>query len=180
MSKSSKTKCKKINSRYVVTFVAAFLLILLYFMVFGFSAQDAEQSGSLSHMISEKCVEWINALSGKHWTDAVRQDLANYFEHPIRKLAHFSEYAIMGILVYTLWRPWLTNNKRLHRLVVLWVFLSAAGDEFHQYFVPGRYASFADVCLDTCGGIFGIILCVWAQKLFSANKRRAFCKDASS
>lgn len=63
MSKSSKTKCKKINSRYVVTFVAAFLLILLYFMVFGFSAQDAEQSGSLSHMISEKCVEWINALS---------------------------------------------------------------------------------------------------------------------
>lgn len=160
--------------------VAAFLLILLYMIIFGFSAQDAEESGSLSYLISEKCIEWINALSGRHWTEVFQVKLANYFEHPIRKLAHFSEYAVMGILVYMMWRPWKPSDKRLYRLIVLWVFLSAAGDEFHQYFVPGRYASFADVCLDTSGGIFGIVLCVWVQKLFSANKRRAFRKDASS
>lgn len=87
-------------------------------------------------------------------------NLAEYFEHPIRKLAHFSEYACMGFLVYLILSQWMDKCRKLYLLSVLWVFLSAAADEFHQYFVPGRYASFADVCLDTCGGVFGMLLCL--------------------
>ena len=43
-------KYKKI----LVTAAAGMLLVLLYFIIFGFSAQNAEESGSLSQMISEK------------------------------------------------------------------------------------------------------------------------------
>lgn len=69
--------------------MAAILLVLLYRLIFVFSGQDGEESGSLSAMISEKCAELLNAISGKHWTQNVLDSMAAYFEHPIRKLAHF-------------------------------------------------------------------------------------------
>ena len=155
--------------KIIVSIVCGILLLVLYSLIFSFSDQDAEQSGSLSRMISEKCVEIFNDLSGSGWTEKVMEEWAEYFEHPIRKLAHFAEYACMGVLVYTLLRQWM---KRLYLITTLWVFLSAAGDEFHQLFVPGRWGSFADVCLDTCGGIFGILCCVLLEKCYQYFRRK--------
>lgn len=101
MSNNSVIDRKK---KILVTVPAAVLLLALYVLIFGFSAQDGERSGSLSQMISEKCVELLNSLSGRNWTEGFMRDLAAYFEHPLRKLAHFSEYACMGILLYILLR----------------------------------------------------------------------------
>jgi len=156
---------KKNKKKIAVSVVAAILLILLYLLIFAFSGQDGEKSGSLSSMISEKCAEFLNVISGKHWTQTAIDSIAAYFEHPIRKLAHFSEYACMGVLLYGTWRPWKERNRKLYRLIVLWVFISAGADEFHQLFVPGRYGCFVDVVLDTCGGAFGLFLCVCGEKL---------------
>lgn len=142
------------------TGVILILLLMLYCMIFQFSAQDSEKSGSLSRMITEKLINFINSVSGAHWSDPKRAELAEYFEHPIRKMAHFAEYAYMGVLVYSLWSQWLRRGKFLVLLTTGWVFLSASADEFHQYFVPGRYASFADVLLDTCGGVCGMLFCI--------------------
>ena len=69
--------------------MAAILLVLLYRLIFVFSGQDGEESGSLSAMISEKCAELLNAISGKHWTQNVLDSMAGFFLHPLRKLAHF-------------------------------------------------------------------------------------------
>lgn len=148
-----------------VSIVAAILLFLLYVLIFSFSEQDGETSGSLSYLISQKCVELFDALAGRNWTEVFKESLATYFENPIRKLAHFAEYAVMGTLVYTMWRPWKARSFRLYLLVVIWVFASAAGDEIHQLYVPGRYGSAADVLLDTCGGIFGMICCIFCEKM---------------
>ena len=87
-------------------------------------------------------------------------NLAEYFEHPIRKLAHFSEYACMGFLVYLILSQWMDKCRKLYLLSVLWVFLSAAADEFHQYFIPGRSCEIKDVCLDSAGALCGILF-VW-------------------
>lgn len=157
------------KKKIAVTVPAAILLLALYVLIFDFSAQDAEQSGSLSLRISEGAVKILNTLAGGNWNQAFSEDLALYFEHPIRKLAHFSEYACVGILVYLIWSPWMKRGKRLYALIVAWVFVSGALDELHQMFVPGRYCSFADVCLDTCGGIFGLLLCLLGHRLI---KRR--------
>jgi len=149
-----------------VSLAAVFLLLLLYMVIFSFSAQDGEQSGSLSRIVSEKCAEVLGNLSRGKLSQAVLKSMADYFEHPIRKLAHFSEYACMGILVFILWSQWMRQGKRLKLLTVGWVFVSAAGDEFHQLFVPGRYGSFADVVLDTCGGAFGMLLCLFVLRIW--------------
>lgn len=159
--------------KVIVTAVSGAFLVLLYLMIFSFSGQDGEQSGSLSQMISRKCVEIANVLSGKHWSSAVMAEWAEYFEHPLRKMAHFMEYACMGVLVYVLWSQWLRQGKRLYGLTVLWFFLSAMGDEVHQLFVPGRYGSLADVLLDTCGGAFGMLFCVLVYRLYRSRVCRA-------
>lgn len=158
--------------KLAVTVPAVVLLLILYLLIFGFSAQDGEQSGSLSRWLSEECVQLLNTLAGGDWSAQFMDGLALYFEHPLRKLAHFGEYACMGILLYLIWSPWLAKGKRLYRLVVLWVFVSAALDELHQWFVPGRYSSFADVCLDTCGGAFGLLLCLFAAHLMARRRNR--------
>lgn len=164
MKNKKQKKClavdRLLRRRLLVTFAAAVLLGILYSLIFCFSAQDSGESGSLSRMISEKCVGFLNWLSGSRWNEAKEAEMAGWLEYPLRKLAHFSEYACMGVLVYTLWSQWITQGRRLYVLTAVWVFLSAAGDEFHQYFVPGRCASFADVLLDTGGGAFGMLFCM--------------------
>lgn len=169
---NNQTRDKHLLARKIaVSMMAAVFLVLLYGIIFTFSAQDADESGSLSRYIAEKCVELFNSMSGKHWSQAVLDGWAAYWEHPIRKLAHFSEYACMGVLVYLLLRPWKKRDKSLYLIVILWVFLSAAADEFHQLFVPGRYGSFADVLLDTCGGSFGVVICVLLESV-AAHRHR--------
>lgn len=162
----------RINRKIVVTIGAGILLTALYGVIFSFSAQDAEQSGSLSRTVSEKWVEMINTLSNRQWSQTVMEKWIEYFEHPIRKLAHFTEYACMGVLVYTLWSQWMKRGKILYLLTIVWVALSAAADEFHQLFVPGRSGSLADVCLDTCGGAAGMLFCIFSGKMLARCRKR--------
>lgn len=154
------------KKKILVTAVATALLLILYLFIFNFSAQDAEQSGSISKRFTEKCVDFFNSLTGGHWSRDFVEGLTAYFEHPVRKLAHFAEYACMGVLLYIIWSQWVSVRKRLCLLILLCVFVSAALDELHQRFVPGRYASLADVLLDTCGGVFGMLCMLLAGRIY--------------
>jgi len=164
---ADKTKRRKL----VITGIAAALLLILYYMIFHFSAQDGEESSSLSQRITQKSVEIVNSISGNNWSNATVAGLEEYLEHYVRKFAHFGEYACMGILVYILWSQWMRRGRGLYLLTAGWVFLSAAGDEIHQFFVPGRYASPWDVLLDTCGGICGMLFGLWVTVLLQKRRK---------
>lgn len=155
----------------MISIVVGGLLIALYTMIFSFSAQDAEQSGSLSRTVSEKCVEIVNSLSGMKWSQAMVEEKTEIYELPIRKLAHFTEYACMGVLVYMLWSQWMKRGKGLYLLTIIWVALSAAADEIHQLFVPGRDGNLVDVSLDTFGGAAGLLFCILVGKIFMRRRR---------
>lgn len=175
-------KNKIYYKKIVVSSIAAIFLMLLYIMIFSFSEQDGETSGGLSRMISEKCVEFINKVADRNWSLQMQKSLAEYFEHPIRKLAHFCEYALMSVLLFGIWFPWLRFRRRLReaeapkllkrwslpllvKIIIPWVFASAAFDEMHQLTVPGRDGNLWDVLLDTSGGCFGLLCCMMMVKL---------------
>lgn len=145
------------NRRRILQFVAAILLILLYRVIFSFSGQDGAHSTGVSRVVSKKCVDVMEVVSHKEWTQSDKYHMTLRIEHPLRKTAHFCEYACMGILIYLVLLQ-CQKRKRLYLFILLWVFLSAASDEIHQYFVPGRSGCLADVLLDTCGGLCGIIV----------------------
>lgn len=153
------------KKKILITVPVTVILLILYLFIFGFSAQNAEQSGSISKMITEKCVKFFNSLTGGNWSRDFMESLAVYFEHPVRKLAHFAEYACMGVLLYVIWSQWVSARKRLCLLILSCVFFSAVLDELHQWFVPGRYASLADVLLDTCGGAVGMLMMILAGRI---------------
>lgn len=145
---------------------AAIILILLflwYSMIFSFSAQNGETSGSLSGSIALKTAQVFDKLTFGHRSEENIALLAEKLEFPIRKAAHFIEYAVLGCLWFFFFRIFLGKaggkKQRICMLVCVGiVFLSAAGDEFHQTFISGRSGNFKDVLLDTAGGFTGIFL----------------------
>ena len=87
------------------------------------------------------------------------------FERP----AHITEYAILGILALRAFTPehFTFSGRRRWRvagLALAVAALYAAGDEFHQRFVPSRGASVDDVLLDTFGAFCGIAALMFARK----------------
>ena len=85
--------------------------------------------------------------------------------YSLRKCAHLTEYAILGILTMrAVRRSRFASITRaaISRPVVLtsWAFcaLYAATDEFHQIFVPGRTPEVTDALLDSLGAAIGIAL----------------------
>jgi VanZ family protein len=83
----------------------------------------------------------------------------------IRKIAHFTEYFILGILL----NHALQGNDRGWKLKwAVWAAILAAGyaslDEFHQVFVPTRTASPWDAALDTVGASCAqLYLWIWRE-----------------
>ena len=80
----------------------------------------------------------------------------------IRKMAHFGEFLILGVLIFLLIIEYKT--KRPHILSIVICFVYAIFDEIHQYFVPNRYCSLKDIMIDTSGAIVGILLCYTIYK----------------
>ena len=72
----------------------------------------------------------------------------------LRKLAHFSEFALLGFLL-----SWLVGMLDRNRFLALaGGFLAACVDETIQRFVPDRGPSLWDVGIDTCGAAAGMML----------------------
>lgn len=162
----------RINKQIVISIGAGTLLIILYILIFSFSAQNADESGALSRSISSICVNMLNSLSGEQMSGTRLEQLIMKYEGPIRKLAHFTEYACMGTLVYVLWVQWMERGKKLYLLTIIWVAVSAAADEIHQLFVPGRDGNIPDVCLDTFGGAAGLLFCILVGSIFERRRRK--------
>ena len=81
--------------------------------------------------------------------------LAENIEFPIRKAAHASEYALLGILVFGVVRKKEMTKRQMLCAILVTAFY-AASDELHQFFVPGRSCQLRDVLIDTAGGVAGV------------------------
>jgi VanZ family protein len=78
----------------------------------------------------------------------------------IRKAGHFTEYAILAVLLARALRASSRESLRdrwfLISLVLIIVY--ALSDEFHQSFVPSRTASIYDSMIDSAGGLFALFV----------------------
>ena len=135
----------------ILSFVPATLLL---FLIFGFSAQDGNTSGSLSFEISLFLVKLFSPLLPAAMSDTVLIERAELIHFFVRKTAHMTEYFLLALSLQLPLVAWLSNVlSKNHRIVIgfiVTVFLAAL-DEFHQTFVPGRSGNFTDVCIDSIG-----------------------------
>lgn len=79
-------------------------------------------------------------------------------EHIIRKMGHFSEYTLLGILLYGCISSYGFSAERRYFILLTAGFMVPFLDETIQLFVKGRSGQISDVWLD-CGGVaFGMLL----------------------
>src|SRR2546426_9574780 len=69
----------------------------------------------------------------------------------VRKLAHFTEYLVLSVLLYRALRTGRGWNFRAAGLAFTIAGIYALSDEFHQWFVPGRTAAATDCLIDVSG-----------------------------
>ena len=161
---------RQLRMKKVITVIAVCLLIAVYIMIFLFSADDAAESSSLSVAVTRKLINlYYHFFSGNNNAVLTVPVVTDDAEAIVRKMAHFTEYMAVGFLSFGTAVIWMQRIKAGIVAVTLQVFLSAGLDEIHQYFVPGRYASFRDVLIDTAGGIAGIMIVFLMYKI---RKRR--------
>lgn len=85
----------------------------------------------------------------------------------VRKGAHFTEYAILGVLTWGLFRALGRERGRRAFPTALLVALVPILDELLQLFVPGRSGRLTDVLIDLSGICFGaLVACAlsWLRK----------------
>jgi VanZ family protein len=88
----------------------------------------------------------------------------------IRKLAHVTEYAMYGMLLYGSLGGGRDFTWKARRAV--WCVAIAAAysltDELHQSLVPGREASLTDCGIDVAGATLAMLLLYAANRIFQA------------
>lgn len=143
----------------------ALLLLLTIFwlaVIFGFSDQSGTESGGLSRLIAEPVTNFLIRLSGELSADE-QATLYMKVDGAVRIAAHFTEYAILGMLLTLLcqmihlnwmWIPWVIGT------------LYAVTDEWHQSFSPGRTSDPRDVVIDSLGVLCGIVLTQLLKKIW--------------
>ena len=89
----------------------------------------------------------------------LRIEAIGIFDLIFRKIAHFTEYAVLAGLTARALR---NSGVRDRKSMVFWAcfagILYAVSDEYHQYLVPGRYFAIKDILLDSAGCMAGALI----------------------
>lgn len=146
---------KKARKAAVLSLILWLLTAAWMVLIFCFSAQNGEGSSSLSGSV----VQWLIGIfiPGFPKMDAGAQAaLTDALGWIVRKAAHAGEYAVLGVLTSLAVRSHRAAGWKAVVIPAAICLLYAAGDEFHQWFVPGRTAAAGDVCIDFAGALAGI------------------------
>lgn len=135
------------------TFLQKWLVVIFYagwiLFIWGNSMQSGVQSGAASGQITE----FINEI----FADG---DAVVVTEHFIRKMAHFTEYAVLGVLTVLMLQQKRKLNKRYGALMLTIGCVTAVLDEMIQYFTPGRFCAVTDMLIDMSGVLCGFAIMV--------------------
>ena len=128
--------------------------LLLAFIWMGVIFYMSNQPASVSSQHSGGVIEFLSNLPfiGSIVTYMMEIDIAEFI---IRKSAHMFSYFILSILLFMAIYDNQKNIRKVALKALLFTFLYALSDEFHQLFINGRSGEFRDVMIDTIGGFIG-------------------------
>lgn len=146
--------------------IFAILVIINCIIIFNFSSQNSEKSNESSGVVVNRVVNTISTVNKNVKKESIK-DTVTFI---VRKCAHFSIYTLLGIWLMNLANTFNISTKRKILICILFGILYASSDEFHQSFVSGRSPEVRDVCIDTCGVLFGNILVIIFGRIISLIK----------
>ena len=147
------------------------LLLSTFFIIFGFSSQNGEKSGNISKKITEEIITRIPQIQEKEQNE--REAISLRIEKVIRKIAHFSIYTAVGLLLMALLSTFEMKEKNRIIMSLIIGIIYASSDEIHQSFVPERSPMITDVMIDTMGVMLGILLIMLGKAIIKKYKKNS-------
>lgn len=114
---------------------------------------------------------WLSSLPGTPLPDDPALYGLFYWVPPsVQNALHVPAYAVLSWAFWWALGAWLRVPSA--RAISACAIASVYGvfDEWHQSFVPGRYASLTDVTLDVAGAVLGIWVAAWIGSRARTNK----------
>ena len=130
--------------------VSRYFPLIAWLVFISFASSDNLNAGNTSRIIGP-LILWLFPSTSPE-TLAVVNVIT-------RKIAHFTEYAILGFLAARAFRtsPRPAISQRWFLICATIVIVYALLDEYHQSFVPSRTASIFDSFIDMAGGLTALL-----------------------
>lgn len=143
------------KKNFVLRFVFSLLTLSCIIFIFLLSAEQGEQSTHTSGWFTNIVAHILNpdfeSLSSEE-----RFAIISKLHGPIRTLAHFLIYAVLGFFSSATAFTFDISFKKRFFFPFIFSVLYAISDEIHQYFVPNRAFQLFDIAVDGLGVITGI------------------------
>lgn len=132
-------------------FVSHYLPLLVWLAFISFASSDNFSASNTSRIIGP-LILWLFPNTSPETLAVVH--------FIVRKIAHFTEYAILGFLAARAFRtsPRPAINQRWFLICLTLIVVYALMDEYHQTFVPSRTASIYDSMIDVTGGLIALLI----------------------
>ncbi len=152
------------------------LLVWTFYTIFQFSEENATESSERSGNV---IINIVNIFpSTKNLSENEKQEIVEKAQPIIRKLAHFSIYAYVGVLMMSFVSTYQLPLWKRSTISVATGLLYAISDEYHQSFVPGRSAQWQDVLIDLTGVIVGIITVLICISIYKKIQEKYCTKES--
>lgn len=139
--------------RILTTVLTAAVMVL----IFCFSTESAERSDQTSGKISRQVVYMVYPNYDQKTTEE-QQACYEMVQHHVRKTAHFTEYAVLGMMIRFCLASWFGRRSGLSAAAWITGTLYSGTDELHQLLIDGRSGQWTDVLLDSCGVLTGVLI----------------------
>lgn len=137
-------------------------VVLTMAAIFAFSSQTYDQTMKTSDVIVKPIESTVKKDSSEFESEKEEQNyikkLENKIDLAVRKSAHMIIFGVLAAFVYLLCKSFGMNDADAIILTLVVCAVYAGTDEFHQKFVEGRTAQFADVCVDEFGAVITLTL----------------------
>lgn len=142
------------KQHFYIRILLMVLIVVWIGVIFGFSSkngtQSSKSSGRVTKAVIAVCYPAYHSLSEEE-----QKEVFETINFLIRKVAHFTEYAILAVLITFFI---MTFDKTGFSAIIATVAICAifaASDELHQGFVAGRNPALRDVGIDSFGAFAG-------------------------
>lgn len=154
------------NKRLKIYRITVFILLLCWMvLIFVLSGENADDSSQTSGKAVIKLIS-LFMPNFEELSESAQEEIKGMYQFVVRKVAHFTIYAILGILSVL---NTVTSEKisLVKRFLISAVFCLgyAISDEIHQLFVPGRSCEIRDVLIDFTGALIGILFTMFLVHL---------------
>lgn len=151
------------KKRFIWIAVVALYVLFIFSNSMKPAELSSEDSGAVLRLVHQ-VLAWIGA------------DKSVITEHMIRKTAHFSEYTLLGILLFQCLKLCLKQlDKRIFFQIIIGFMVSFV-DETIQLFVEGRSGQISDVWLDCFGVVCGTLLSAALIRIAGKAEKRKYDK----